>query len=83
MVALGVFSTTMSGLTRPYLADAEDRTDFLNRLGTVVVIGTGAALDTKNMTKDHALLVLSLNSLWLLGMYAFNLRMLPLEAVKY
>ena len=35
------------------------------------------------MTRDHALLVLSLNSLWLLGMYVFNLRMLPLEAIKY
>ena len=49
--------------TRPYLGNAEDRTDIFSRFSNLVMVGVGAAIETTWITKKTGQYALAVNSL--------------------
>eukprot|EP01046_Picozoa_sp_COSAG06_P000668 COSAG06_NODE_19_length_34432_cov_10.651832_15_plen_1584_part_00 len=72
-VALAASSFLTMACTRPYLGDAEDRTDVFGRLSNVVMVGVGAAMETKRMSAEQGKTVLAVNSVWTVLMFAISL----------
>ena len=64
-LTLGLAGASFSWVvaTRPYLGNAEDRTDSFARFSNMVMVGVGAAMQMKWITKETGKYTLAANSL--------------------
>eukprot|EP01047_Picozoa_sp_COSAG01_P023359 COSAG01_NODE_1411_length_10408_cov_6.595402_3_plen_1024_part_00 len=82
-LALALGSMGISMATRPYVGDAEDRTDQFSRVSTFLMVGIGVAMETALVEQDTGLVLLAANSLWLILVFVIQMYSLPLAIAKY
>eukprot|EP01047_Picozoa_sp_COSAG01_P030871 COSAG01_NODE_2167_length_8252_cov_3.073961_2_plen_1786_part_00 len=82
-LALALGSLAVSMVTKPYIGDAEDRTDQFSRLSTFFMVCIGVAMEMTLVEKDTGLVLLAVNSLWIVVVFVYRLHPLPSAVLRH